>query len=469
MTLPASVPPPAPDSSPEAAAALGIVPAATGIRSLAFAIDAAIWLLLASPAVIGAVMIALGDTSFVGPLLIVIGAALPLLFGLLQLVLHGRRGVTAGKAAMRLRSIDVDDFGRVGFWRVVLRILVLWASGIVPLVGPALMFASGVWDPQDRGRSILDRVGRCWVIDARAGLDPFDAKALRHARRAAAGRPDQSEELPSMASDADAAVALRIPGARSRAGVVGPGSTGAQWEGPADGVDASVIAQVPGGAATAHAATGLVTGAPGISAAAPAPAAPAAAPAHAPAPAPAHAPAPATPAAQPPAAAPMPAPAQPVPAAAPPAAAPLSASASGATAAAAGPAPVVQSSPGTGPSPVGSRRAQAMIRFDDGSIVRVPGRGLIGRDPEPAQGEQVEALVRLEDPQRLMSKTHAAFGQDADGLWVVDRGSRNGTQLVSPGGDVVDVPADQAARVPLGWSVQVGGRSFELVARGADS
>ncbi|MFD4959695.1 RDD family protein [Microbacterium sp. NPDC058389] len=446
MTLPASAPPPTlHDSGLDEAAALGVVPAAPGIRSLAFAIDAGIWLLLASPAVVGAVMLALGDTSFVGLLLVVIGTALPLLFGLLQLVLHGRRGVTAGKAAMRLRSVAVDDLGRAGFWHVVLRALVLWASGIVPLVGPALMFASGLWDPQGRGRSILDRVGGCWVIDARAGLDPFDAKAVRHARRAAAGRPEQSEDLPSMASDADAATALRIPGARSRAGVVGPGSTGAQWEAVADGIDAGVIAQVPGGAAAAHAATGLVTGAPGAASPAATPVASTAAPAPAPLPVPAPAAAPVrTPA---PAAAPAPAPAQ----AAAPAPAPAPAAAS----------------PGTGP--VGSRRAQAMIRFDDGSIVRVPARGLIGRDPEPAAGEQVEALVRLEDPQRLMSKTHAAFGQDTDGLWVADRGSRNGTQLVSPGGDVVDVPADQAARVPIGWSVQVGGRSFELVARGADS
>ncbi|WP_345544910.1 RDD family protein, partial [Microbacterium jejuense] len=286
MTLPASVPPPpVAVVRSEDAAALGIVPAAPGIRSVAFTIDAGIWILLASPAVVGAVMLLAGDTSFVAPLLILIGTVLPLLFGLLQLILHGRRGVTAGKAAMRLRSIDVDDLGRAGFWRVALRALVLWASGIVPLVGPALMFASGLWDPQRRGRSILDRVGGCWVIDARAGLDPFDAKALRQARRAAAGRPDQSEELPSMASDADAATALRIPGSRSRAGVVGPGSTGAQWEAVADGVDASVIAQVPGAAAVAHAATGLVTGAPGVAAANPAAPPPTAAAAPAPAPA----------------------------------------------------------------------------------------------------------------------------------------------------------------------------------------
>ncbi len=466
MTLPASVPPPTPHASGlDEAAALGIVSAGPGIRSLAFTIDAGIWLLLASPAVVGAVMLALGDRSFVGVLLIVIGAVLPLLFGLLQLVLHGRRGVTAGKASMRLRSISAADLGPAGFWRVVLRALVLWASSVVPLVGPAVMFASGLWDPQQRGRSILDRVGGCWVIDARAGLDPFDAKALRHARRAAAGRPEQSEDLPSMASDADAATALRIPGARSRAGVVGPGSTGAQWEAVADGIDASVIAQVPGVAAAAHAATGLVTGAPGVTSAAAAPAAisgdsprsAASAAVSGDSPRPAAAGSVAVSGDSPrsdtrtPVSGDSPrsaaAPAAPQAAAAAPAAAPA--------------APVT--------GPVGSRRAQAMIRFDDGSILRVPARGLIGRDPEPAAGEQVEALVRLEDPQRLMSKTHAAFGQDAEGLWVADRGSRNGTQLVSPGGDVVDVPADQAARVPVGWSVQVGGRSFELVARGADS
>jgi hypothetical protein len=110
-----------------------------------------------------------------------------------------------------------------------------------------------------------------------------------------------------------------------------------------------------------------------------------------------------------------------------------------------------------------------MVRFDDGSVVRVPVLGLIGRDPEPSAGESPDAVVRLDDPQRLMSKTHASFGQDAEGVWVGDRGSRNGTQLLSPGGDVVDVPTGERMRVPVGWTVQVGGRSFELVARGADS
>lgn len=378
------------DVDPEDAARLGIVPAGPGFRSLAFTIDVAIWLVLAAPVLVGAVMILLGDRSLLASILVLVGAALTSAFVIVQLIAHGRRGVTAGKAALRLRSVSSTDLGRPGFWRVVLRALVLGASTLVLVVaGPAVLFASALWDPQRRGRSILDRVGGCWVIDARAGLDPFDAKAMRHARRALRDRPDAGEELPSLASGAPDEVALRIPDTRSRAGVVGPGGTGAQWQLAAGDEDLGVISGVP-----------VVEPAPLIAAA--------------------------------------PAPVEVVPS---PAAAPAS----------------------------GLRRAQAMIRFDDGSVVRVPGLALVGRDPEAAAGESPDALVRLEDPQRLMSKTHAAFGQDAEGVWVGDRGSRNGTQLLSPGGEVVDVPSGERLRVPVGWTVRVGGRTFELVPRGADS
>lgn len=428
------------DADPASAARLGIVPAGAGFRSLAFAIDFSIWALLASPAVVGAVMVIAGDTSIVPLILVLAGIVLASLFALVQLILHGLRGVTTGKAALRLRSIAADDFGRPGFWRVVLRALVLWVSTIVLIVvGPAVLFASSLWDPQRRGRSILDRIGGCWVIDARAGLDPFDAKALRHARRALRGRPDDGEDLPSMATGVDAASALRIPDARSRAGVVGPGGTGAQWSLSHPGPDLGVIDDVPGADASAHAGDALEPAAAGFAP----PVADFAAASAAFAPPTASARQTAT----------------------PPPAAPA-ASAPGATASAP-PAEVVQA-PGAPPA-AGLRRAQAMVRFDDGSVVRVPVLGLIGRDPEAAAGEQVDAVVRLDDPQRLMSKTHAAFGQDADGVWVGDRGSRNGTQLLSPGGDVVDVPAGERLRVPVGWTVQVGGRTFELVPRGADS
>jgi len=434
------------DADPASAARLGLVPAGAGFRSIAFAIDTSIWAVLASPVVIGAIMLAAGDASVLPVLLIVAGSVFAGLFGLIQLITHGRRGVTVGKAALRLRSIAVGDYGRPGFWRVVLRVLVLWASTIILIVvGPALLFASALWDPQRRGRSILDRIGGCWVIDARAGLDPFDAKALRHARRALRDRPDDVEALPSMASGADAASALRIPDARSRAGVVGPGGTGAQWSlsSPAD--EFVMIDDVPGSD----------TGSPGFAAASAAFAPPAPVPApRVPEPAPpvpelappVSVPAPRVPELAPP----VPEPAPPVPelVEGPPAPAP----------------------PPAAPSPaVGPRRSQAMVRFDDGSVVRVPALALIGRDPDPAADESVDAVVRLDDPQRLMSKTHAALGQDATGVWISDRGSRNGTQLLSPDGEVADVPVGQRVRLLPGWTAQVGGRTFEIVPRGADS
>ncbi|MHC2999827.1 RDD family protein [Microbacterium sp. HJ5] len=449
------------DVSPESAQRLGIVPAGAGFRSLAFTIDAAIWMVLVSPLIVGAVMLSLGDASLLPLILVGAGWLLTTLFVLLQLVLHGRRGVTAGKAALRLRSVSATHLGRPGFWRVVLRALVLWAGFLVlVVVGPAVLFASSLWDPQRRGRSILDRIGGCWVIDARAGLDPFDAKALRHARRALRGRPDDGENLPSMASGADAASALRIPDARSRAGVVGPGGTGAQWALAQSADDLGVIDGVPGAPSSTAVGQGSVAAgsgssfAPAIQSFAPAGGVGAAAPFF-PEPAPAQpAPSHAAPASAAPASAPAPAPQGRVES--PPHAAGMPA-----------PAEVVQAA-GAVP-PASSRRAQAMIRFDDGSVVRVPLLGLIGRDPEASAGESADALVRLEDPQRLMSKTHAAFGQDAEGVWVGDRGSRNGTQLLSPGGDVVDVTAGERMRVPVGWTVQIGGRTFELVPRGADS
>ena len=234
---------------PDYARRLGLVPAPVGRRSAAFALDATVWIVLALPSVIGAAILvpALvmpgGSPAAVpaGPsilplVLIIVSQVLLAAFGLTQLILHGRRGVTLGKASFGIRSVDVATFTRPGFWRVTLRALVLWGSqAVLPLVGPAVMFASSSWDPGSRGRSWLDRIGRCYAVDARRGLDPFDAKALRHARRGLDPRPvEELAKLPSLASDRAPADGLFIPSARSSSGVVSaaPEEAGA-WAPPA--------------------------------------------------------------------------------------------------------------------------------------------------------------------------------------------------------------------------------------------
>ena len=228
---------------------LGLVPAPGGRRSAAFALDATVWIVLAVPGLIGAAILAsalvtsglspaglFAGSSMLPLVLIAVSQVLLTAFGLTQLVLHGRRGVTLGKASFGIRSVNVATFGRPGFWRVTLRALVLWGSqAVLPLVGPAVMFASSSWDPDSRGRSWLDRIGGCYAVDVRRGLDPFDAKALRHARRALdAPAVEELAKLPSLASDRAPADGLFIPSARSSSGVVSaaPEDAGA-WVPPA--------------------------------------------------------------------------------------------------------------------------------------------------------------------------------------------------------------------------------------------
>lgn len=261
-----------PDGRPDPAhaGALGLVAAPSGRRSAAFALDAAAWAIASLPAVVGSVQLvpvvlagggqvpAADVAALAGPLVLVaVGQVLVAALGITQLALHGRRGVTIGKASFGLRSVNVATFARPGFWRVVLRVLVLWASQVaLPVVGPALCFASGLWDPEGRGRSWLDRVGRCWVVDARGGLDPFDAKALRHARRQAEAVPHaERPNLPSLATDRSIDERTFIPAARSSSGVVAAppvapapdavAPTGA-WSPPPLGAPVAVPATHPG-------------------------------------------------------------------------------------------------------------------------------------------------------------------------------------------------------------------------------
>lgn len=246
---------------PAYAAQLGLVPASAGRRSAAFALDAGVWVALAVPGVIGAAMLAgaVGRAAWdvasvpagelVLPLVMIgVSQGLLVIFGLVQLILHGRSARTLGKAALGLRSVNVTRFGPPGFWRVVLRVLVLWAGQLVlPLVGPAVLFASSAWDPEQRGRSWLDRIGGCYVVDVRRGLDPLDAKALRHARRAfTASAPESAPKPPSLATDRAPGEAPFIPSARSSSGVVSAtGGAAAEWSPPPLGAPAQPLADAP--------------------------------------------------------------------------------------------------------------------------------------------------------------------------------------------------------------------------------
>jgi len=114
--------------------------------------------------------------------------------------------------------------------------------------------------------------------------------------------------------------------------------------------------------------------------------------------------------------------------------------------------------PATTPAPA------LRLAFDTGEVVDVVGDGLVGRNPSAQDG--VAHLVAIDDPARSVSKVHLAFGPGGAGqLWVVDRGSTNGTVLVRPDGTRATLPAGARATIGAGWAVRFGERTVRLEAR----
>jgi hypothetical protein len=110
----------------------------------------------------------------------------------------------------------------------------------------------------------------------------------------------------------------------------------------------------------------------------------------------------------------------------------------------------------------GSAATRYRIEFDDGHGVEVGEEGLLGRDPAADDDEDVVHLLSLGDPEHSVSKTHLKFGVDADGFWVADRHSTNGTILVDADGTWTELEPDSRTTVPTGATVEFGNRRFTV-------
>jgi len=75
-------------------------------------------------------------------------------------------------------------------------------------------------------------------------------------------------------------------------------------------------------------------------------------------------------------------------------------------------------------------RPIASLTWDDGTRVAVYGRTLFGRNPSADVGA---VAVTVRDETLSLSKTHFEIDGGADGVWVIDRHSTNGTVLVRDG------------------------------------
>jgi hypothetical protein len=109
-----------------------------------------------------------------------------------------------------------------------------------------------------------------------------------------------------------------------------------------------------------------------------------------------------------------------------------------------------------------SQEPRWVIILDDGRTIDIPDFALIGRDPEPTEDDPEAGLVSLIDPEMSVSKTHASFGVDDEGLWFLDRYSTNGTSMQAPGGERVGLEPGVATPIPPGSEVWIGRRHLRI-------
>jgi pSer/pThr/pTyr-binding forkhead associated (FHA) protein len=102
------------------------------------------------------------------------------------------------------------------------------------------------------------------------------------------------------------------------------------------------------------------------------------------------------------------------------------------------------------------------ILLDDGRRIALEGLVLLGRNPQPDAGEEDAQLIKIADETRTVSKSHLAVGLDADGVYVVDRGSTNGSTVSTTNGMSARCKAGEMVRVGEGAIISIGDHWLEI-------
>lgn len=110
----------------------------------------------------------------------------------------------------------------------------------------------------------------------------------------------------------------------------------------------------------------------------------------------------------------------------------------------------------------GIGRAQLLVVFDTGQREQIDLPAAVNFGRAPVATEPGDVLIAVDDPDRLISKTHLRLEHDGETAWVVDTGSTNGSELIDDDGAVH--PLQPGARTLLedGTRVRLSERVFTL-------
>lgn len=93
----------------------------------------------------------------------------------------------------------------------------------------------------------------------------------------------------------------------------------------------------------------------------------------------------------------------------------------------------------------------------DGTTHSLSGTTVIGRQPDVAAAPGATATLAIDDPDGLVSKSHAVLELDSGHLAVRDLGSTNGVVALAPDGSEVEVGTDTATPLDDGFELELGG------------
>jgi hypothetical protein len=100
--------------------------------------------------------------------------------------------------------------------------------------------------------------------------------------------------------------------------------------------------------------------------------------------------------------------------------------------------------------------------LDDGRELSLSGLILLGRNPQAQPGEEDAQLIKIADETRTVSKSHLAIAVDSGGVFVVDRGSTNGSTVTTSNGVSTRCPVGEVVRVAEGSIVSIGDHWLEI-------
>lgn len=120
--------------------------------------------------------------------------------------------------------------------------------------------------------------------------------------------------------------------------------------------------------------------------------------------------------------------------------------------------PVV-AAPEPAPAPAAWR-----IQLPEGGETVVSGVVLVGRNPAPFDAYPGAELLAVDDSTQSVSKTHAAFEVDEQGLWVHDLNSTNGVWVVH-GEEVTEAVPGRRVQVLDGSGVELGDYVLKVARR----